>query len=192
MNAAVLYRLVACPQSLISRSPQFIANATVLVCVLVIVIAAEAARIKDEPSGFNGHSCGAPLAQYQSFKLVEDRGETDFAGSVKVYENPGESLTLDQVPLSKIRYRFVGNQLESVQHLFEGKENRDRLLRWIEGQYGPAPADERRVITSVQWFGDQTTISLSFDIHTKRGNLWFTCQALNHLLNEPHQGLSFD
>jgi hypothetical protein len=177
---------------MISRFPKFIANATALVCVLVIVIAAEAVRIKDEPNGFNGHSCGAQLAKYQSFKLVKDLGESDFAGSVKVYENPGESLTLDQVPLSKIRYRFVGDQLESVQHVFEGKENRDKLLRWIEGQYGPAPAAERRVITSVQWFGDQTTISLSFDIHTKHGNLWFTCQALNHLLNEPHRGLSFD
>jgi len=175
-----------------SRRHKFFGSAVAFASVLVIGIAAEAARIKDEPSGFNGHSCGAPLAQYQSFKLVEDRGESDFAGSVKVYENPGESLTLDQVPFIKIHYRFVGDQLESMQYIFEGKENRDKLLRWIEGQYGPAPAAERRVITSVQWFGDQTTISLSFDIHTKRGNLWFTCQALNHLLNEPHQGQSFD
>src|SRR5512132_1226639 len=164
---------------MMSRRHTFFGSAVAFAGVLVIGIEAEAARIKDEPSGFNGHSGGAPLAQYQSFKLVEDRGETDFAGSVKVYENPGESLTLDQVPLIKIRYRFVGNQLESVQHVFESKGNRDRLLRWIEGRYGPAPADERRVITSVQWFGDQTTISLSFDGHTKRGNLWFTCQALN-------------
>jgi hypothetical protein len=177
---------------MMSRRHKFFGSAVAFAGALVIGIAAEATRVKDEPDGFNGHKCGALLSQYQSFKLVKDLGETDFAGSVKIYENPGESLTLDQVPLSKIRYRFVGNQLESVQHLFEGKENRDRLLRWIEGQYGPAPAAERRVITSVQWFGDQTTISLSFDIHTKRGNLWFTCQALNHLLNEPHQGLSFD
>lgn len=158
----------------------------------MIGLAAEAARIKDEPDGINGHKCGAPLAQYQSFKLVEDLGETDVAGSVKVYENPGEAPTLDQVPFIKIRYRFVGDQLESVLYIFEGKENRDRLLRWIEGRYGPAPAAERSVLTSVQWFGDQTTISLSFDIRTKRGNLWFTCQALNHLLNELHQGTSFD
>jgi hypothetical protein len=160
--------------------------------VLALGLPSEAARIKDEPDGINGHKCGAPLAQYQSFKLVEDLGETDFAGSVKIYENPGEALMLDQVPFIKIRYRFVGNQLESVQYIFEGKEKRDRLLLWIEGRYGPAPAAERRVLTSVQWFGDQTTISLSFDIQTKRGNLWFTCQALNHLLNELHQGLSFD
>jgi len=160
--------------------------------VLALGLAAEAARIKDEPDGINGHRCGAPLAQFQSFKLVEDLGGTDFADSVKVYENPGEALTLDQVPFIKIRYRFVGEQLESVQYVFEGKEKRDRLLKWIEGRYGPAPAAERRVLTSVQWFGDQTTISLSFDIQTKRGNLWFTCQALNHLLNELHQGLSFD
>ncbi len=123
--------------------------------VLALGLAAEAARIKDEPDGINGHRCGAPLAQYQSFKLVEDLGGTDFADSVKVYENPGEALTLDQVPFIKIRYRFVGEQLESVQYVFEGKEKRDRLLKWIEGRYGPAPAAERRVLTSVQWFGDQ-------------------------------------
>jgi len=175
-----------------SRLLAFSGKAMALAGVLALGLTAEAARIKDEPDGINGHRCGASLAQYQSFKLVEDLGESDFAGSVKVYENPGEALTLDQVPLIKIWYRFVGDQLESVQHIFEGKENRDRLLLWIEGRYGPAPAAERRVLTSVQWFGDQTTISLSFDIRTKRGNLWFTCQALNHLLNEPHQGLSFD
>jgi hypothetical protein len=160
--------------------------------VLAIGLSAEAAKIKDEPNGFNGHTCGASLDQYQSFKMVKDLGESHFAGSVAVYENPGESVMLDQVLFTKVRYRFVNKQLESVQHIFEGREDRDRLLRWIEGRYGPAPAAERRVLTSVQWFGDQTTISLSFDINTKRGNLWFTCQALNHLLNELHQGLSFD
>ncbi len=89
----------------------------------MIGLAAEAARIKDEPDGINGHKCGTPLAQYQSFKLVEDLGETDFAGSVKVYENPGESVMLDQVPFIKIRYRFVGDQLESMQYDFEGRRS---------------------------------------------------------------------
>jgi hypothetical protein len=164
----------------------------VLLAVGLSVAPAGAAQIKDDPNGFNGYAWGAPLAKYPTFKLVRDLGSTDFVSDVSLYENPGETLTLNDVPLSRIQYRFVDQQLESIQLRYEGRENRDKLMRWIEERYGKVSIHERKMINSVQWFGEQTTVTLTYDYATKQGVLYFLSRTLNHRLNEFHQATQGD
>src|SRR5205085_3262236 len=82
---------------------------------------ASAAQIAKDPGGFNGYTWGTPLAKLPAMKLLQDLGSTDFVNNIGVYENPGETLTLNEVPLSKIRYRFVENQLESIISIYDGR-----------------------------------------------------------------------
>jgi hypothetical protein len=152
----------------------------------------EAAKITDDPGGFNGRAWGTPLAKFPAFKLVKDLGSTDFVKDVGVYENPGETLTLNEVSLDTIRYRFVENQLESVSLRYAGRENRDKLMRWLEERYGQLTSHERKMINAILWYGDKTTINLKYDPVTQQGTLYFLSQVLNHKFNEFHQATQGD
>lgn len=153
---------------------------------------ARAAKILDDPGGFNGHAWGTPLAKFPGFKLVKDLGSTDFVKDVGVYENPGETLTLNEVPLGMIRYRFVENQLESILLRYTGRENHDRLVRWLEEQYGKLTAPERKMVNAVLWYGDTTVINLKYDVTTKQGTLYFLSRVLSNRFNEVHQATQGD
>ena len=151
-----------------------------------------AAKILDDPNGFNGYTWGMPLTKFPGFKLVRDLGSTDFVQDVGVYENPGETLTLNEAPLATIRYRFVENQLESISFRYTGRENRDKLVRWLEERYGKLTAPERRMVNAVPWYGDQTVINLKYDVVTKEGTLYVFSKALSHRFNEVHQATQGD
>lgn len=168
--------------------------------MLVIIIlacglsaaSAEAATIPEDPGGFNGYTWGTPLAKFPAFKLVRDLGSTDFVKDVGVYENPGETLALNEVPLSEIRYRFVENELESIELRYTGRESRDKLMRWLEERFGKVSLHERKMVNAVLWYGDETVINLKYDVATKQGTLYFLSQALNHKFNEFHQATQGD
>jgi hypothetical protein len=151
-----------------------------------------AANIPKDPGGFNGYAWGTPLVQFPGFKLIKDLGSTDFVKDIGVYENPGETLTLNEVPMATIRYRFVENQLESVELRYTGRENRDKLARWLEEQYGKLTAHERKMINAILWYGDTTVINLKYDVVTKEGTLYFLSRALSHKFNEIHQASQGD
>ncbi len=167
-------------------------GAFLLLAAGLVVEPAGAARIKDDPNGFKGYSWGAAMASFPSLKLVKDLGSTDFVSSAGVYEIPGETLTLNGAPLSKIHYRFIDGQLESIQLRYEGRENREKLMRWVEDHYGKVTPADRKMINAVQWFGDNTTVTLSWDYSAHQGTLWFMSQALNHKFNEFHQATQGD
>jgi len=169
----------------------------VLAVALILVMGASitpvrAANIPNDPGGFNGYTWGTPLAKFPGFKLIKDLGSTDFVNDVGIYENTGETLTLNEVPLSTIRYRFVENQLESIELRYTGRENRDKLARWLEEQYGKLTSYERKMVNAVLWYGDTTVINLKYDVVTKEGTLYFLSQALSHRFNEFHQATQGD
>jgi len=166
--------------------------AIALLMAIVLPGQLSAARIKNDPNGFNEYRWGSLLSQYSSLKLVKELGSTDFVSTAEVYQKPGETLTLNGVPITQVRYRFIDEQLESVQLHYEGRENRDQLLHWLEERFGKVSASERKMVNAVQWFGEHTTVTLTYDSSTRRGKLWFMSQALNHRFNEFHQGSQGD
>lgn len=163
-----------------------------ILAVGLSVVPVGAAKIPDDPGGFNGYTWGTPLAKFPGFKLVKDLGSTDFVKDVGVYENPGEALTLNEVPLTAIRYRFVENQLESILLRYTGRENRDRLAYWLEERYGKLTAPERKMVNAILWYGDTTVINLKYDAATKQGTLYFFSRVLSHRFNEVHQATQGD
>ncbi len=163
-----------------------------LLAIGLSVAPAGAAKIPDDPGGFNGYTWGTPLAKFPAFKLIKNLGSTDFVKDIGVYENPGETLTLNEVSLATINYRFVENQLESISLRYTGRENRDKLMRWLEEHYGKLTSHERKMVNAILWYGDKTTINLKYDVVTQQGTLYFLSQALSHRFNEAHQASQGD
>jgi len=163
-----------------------------LLAIGLSIAPAGAAKIPDDPGGFNGYTWGTPLAQFPAFKLIKNLGSTDFVKDIGVYENPGETLTLNEVSLATINYRFVENQLESISLRYTGRENRDKLVRWLEEHYGKLTSHERKMVNAILWYGDKTTINLKYDVVTQQGTLYFLSQSLSHRFNEAHQASQGD
>ena len=135
-----------------------------------------------EFNAFNGYTLETPTSGYPSLQLVR-RYSTEFVRDVTLYELPGEQLKLDGVPFNQVQYRFADGLLESVQMTYQGRENRDRLLSWIEGHYGKLPANERRIIAQVTWQGEKMVIMLNYNRTNNQGVLWFVSPDLHKEIN---------
>jgi hypothetical protein len=131
-----------------------------------------AAVITNEPAGFNGYTWGARISEHPSLKLMSDPALAHPLPGVDVYENPGETLTLNGVTFNKIQYRFYKDQLGAIDLTYEGRENRNKLLHWIEEQFGKLPLPERKQ-KNIEWHGANTVINLGYDVTTNQGRLWF-------------------
>ena len=144
---------------------------------------AGAARIQDELHEFNGYTLETPLSVYPSLKLIRS-WSTDFMQEVGMYENPGEVVTVNGVSLTKGRYRFVNRQLESMHLTYEGRENRDKLMRWLEEHYGKLTSYERKMVNQIEWHGGRMAITLSYNFTTNQGALRFVSPDLSQLVDE--------
>jgi len=142
----------------------------------------EGGQVSDSVDSFNGYTLETPASSYESLNLVEHYS-TDFVENVTVYENPGEVLTLEVVPIKTVRYRFADGLLESVQLTYKGRENRDRLLGWVEANYGKLPSQERRIIAQVMWHGEKMMIMLNYNRSYDQGMLWFISPRLHKEIN---------
>jgi hypothetical protein len=142
-----------------------------------------ATRISGELNEFSGYVMEAPLTQYPNLKLIKT-WSTDFVKEVGLYENPLETPTINGVSFLSARYRFANAKLESIQLSYQGRENREKLLKWLEERYGKLLPAERKMVNQVEWHGDRLTIALSLDPNTKGGTLWFISPTLHHLVNK--------
>ena len=144
-------------------------------CLLAATLWAEpavAARITNEPDGFNGYTWGASRSQYPSLKPVTDPILGNPLPFVEVYENPGEVVVRNGVTFTQVYYRFHKDRLGNIQLSYEGRENRERLMQWIQEEYGKAPFVERRQ-KHIEWHGEDLVITLGYDVLTGKGRLWF-------------------
>jgi len=143
----------------------------------------QAVRINGELNEFNGYTMESPLSRYPDLKQLKT-WSTDFVKEVGLYENSQELPTINGIRFSTAQYRFADSRLESINLEFEGRENRDRLLTWIEQHYGKLLPVERKMINQVEWHGDRLTIALSYNPETTLGRLWFISPTLHHLVNK--------
>jgi len=160
-----------------------LAVAAVALLAVATPPATEAARLGDDQYTFSGYTMEAPLSEYPSLKFLK-RSETEFVKDLSLYESPAAALIINGVTFNRARLRFADQRLESIFLSYEGRENRDKLMRWLEEQYGKLMPAERRFISQVQWQGMRMVISLSFNPNTQEGILWVLSPELHHLINE--------
>ena len=105
-----------------------------------------AVLIHDEPSGFRGNHWGDSPGDCPSLRFAKGLGTTTSMKRVDLYDRSTVGIVLNGVSFSRIRYRFLNDQLESVQLSFQGPANRERLLQLMEERYGRLTrSEERRV-----------------------------------------------
>lgn len=153
-----------------------------VLCFLCLGLANQpvwAVMIADEPSGFRGNYWGASSGDCPPLRFVKGLGATNSGKQVDLYDRSTVGIVLNGVSFSRIRYRFVDNQLESVQLSYEGKANRGKLLQLMEERYGRLTPGERKLINRAEWNGYETVVELSYNPETGLGSLWLLSTVLN-------------
>jgi hypothetical protein len=175
------------PSRLVST---FVKGALALSALTSILVSGPvlAVRISNEPNGFNEYTWGSSLASFPALQQVRELGKAESGERIGIYEKPGEVITLNGVPLSRIRYRFVEGQLASVGLSYEGRESRDKLLQWIEEHYGKVTPAERRMFSQVEWIGEKTAVTLSYYNSRKEGTLLFISSTIRYRLFDSNLG----
>ena len=151
-------------------------------CFLSLSLAAQSAQavmIADEPSGFRGNHWGASPADCASLRFVKGQGVTSAGRRVDLYDRSTVGISLNGVSFTRIRYRFLDNQLESVQLSYQGPADREKLLQLMEDRYGRLTPGERKLVNRAEWDGYETVVDLSYNPETGRGSLWFVSTVLN-------------
>jgi hypothetical protein len=136
----------------------------------------------DEPNGFNDYVWGMSASAYPGLQPAENHGIAKT--TVKFFTIPGERVTLNEVVLTDILYRFVEDHLVGIQLNYQGRKNRDLVMRWVEEHYGRLTSSERKMLNQVEWHGTNTVVSLSYNRPSDKGQLVFMSPALTHKYNE--------
>lgn len=142
-----------------------------------------AVLIHDEPSGFRGNHWGDSPTDCVPLRFVKGLGTTSSGKQVDLYDRSTVGIALNGVSLSRIRYRFLDNQLESVQLSYEGRESYYKLMRLMEERYGRLTPGERKMTVRAEWDGYETVVELSYNPETGRGSLWFLSTMLSREFN---------
>ena len=148
-------------------------------CLGLAIQSAWAVLIHDEPSGFRGNHWGDSSGDGPPLRFVKGLGTTNSGKQVDLYDRSPVGIILNGVSFSRIRYRFLDNQLESVQLSYEGSANRERLLQLMEERYGRLTPGERKLVGRAEWDGYETIVELSYNVETGLGSLWFISTRLN-------------
>ena len=152
------------------------------VCVLALGLVTQSAwavMVADEPSGFRGNHWGDSPWNCPSLRFVKGLGPTNSMKQVDLYDRSTVGIALNGVSFSRIRYRFLDNQLESVQLNYAGSANREKLLQLMEERYGRLTPGERKLVRRAEWDGYETVVDLSYNPETGLGSLWFISTRLN-------------
>jgi hypothetical protein len=139
-------------------------------------------EINGEPNGFNDYVWGMSPSAYPALQPAENDGTA--TTSVRFFTIPGERVTLNEVVLTDVLYRFVEDHLVSIQLNYVGRKNRDLVMRWVEERYGRLTPSERKMLHQVEWHGTNTVVSLSYNKPSDKGQLVFMSPALTHQYNE--------
>jgi hypothetical protein len=150
-----------------------------LLSTFLLILPVHAFLIHDEANGFRGNHWGDASGDCPSLRFAQGQGTTRSNKQVDLYDRSTVGIVLNGVTFSRIRYRFLDNQLESVQLVYEGRENRGKLLQLMEQRYGALPSGERKQFGGVEWEGEETVVNLSFNVATDTGSLWFISRELS-------------
>lgn len=150
-----------------------------LLSTFLLILPVHAVLIHDEANGFRGNHWGDAPGNCPSLRFALGQGVSRSNKQVDLYDRSPVGIVLNGVTFSRIRYRFLDDQLESVQMVYEGRENRGKLLQLMEQRYGDLPPGERKQFGGVEWEGDETVVNLSFNVSTDTGSLWLISRELS-------------
>jgi len=154
----------------------------ILVVLLLPVVPALAVPMENDPNGFEGIPWGATFTESDQFVKVED------AGRVQTFELTSTPRTLGPATVESMKFNTIDGKFARVMVRYTGKETHDRLLQYLQQQFGPIDQTPGQMaggaVRFFNWQGPDSAIILRYDLRTSQGVIFFESEAFRVKLNE--------
>ena len=154
----------------------------ILVVLLLPVVPALAVPMENDPNGFEGIPWGAAFTESDQFVKVED------AGRVQTFELTSTPRTLGPATVESMKFNTIDGKFARVMVRYTGKETHDRLLHYLQQQFGPIDQTPGQIaggaVKFFNWQGPDSAIILRYDLRTSQGVIFFESEAFRVKLNE--------
>ncbi|MGH7232490.1 MAG: hypothetical protein ACREJU_14190 [Nitrospiraceae bacterium] len=146
--------------------------------ILVLAATATAAiNLRNDPNAFLGIPWGSSLAERQDMTLSNSNG------AIKEYTHKDGPLPFADAHVDMMRFLAVEDQFARVIIRYRGKANHDRILSYLESQYGAIeriPGQMTRGLNQqYNWRGTDTEINVTYQSQGERGFLSFDSRMLS-------------
>lgn len=145
-------------------------------------ISAWAISIEHDTRDFEGIPWGAGFEESETFKKVDE------AGRMKAYELNGTTPTLGSIPVDTMRFYTAGGHFARVTVRYHGKETHQRIVRYLESRYGELDRTPGQIAAGAvkfhSWHGEETDVTLRYEIRTDEGVIFFESQVWAPQLSE--------
>jgi hypothetical protein len=147
-----------------------------IVMIVLTSTAAAAVNLRNDPNGFQGIPWGSSLTEREDLTLKESDG------AIKGYERKDGPLTIGETNVEMMKFLTIHDQFARVIIRYKGKANHDRILPYLESQYGAIdriPGQMMRGLNQqYNWRGEETEINLTYQSQGERGFLSFDSRVL--------------
>ncbi len=154
----------------------------IIVVLLLPVVPALAVPMENDPNGFEGIPWGAAFTESDQFVKVED------AGRVQTFELTSTPRTLGPATVESMKFNTIDGKFARVMVRYTGKETHDRLLHYLQQQFGPIDQTPGQIaggaVRFFNWQGPDSAIILRYDLRTSQGVIFFESEAFRVKLNE--------
>ena len=154
----------------------------IFVVLLLPVAPALAVPMENDPNGFEGIPWGAAFTESDQFVKVED------AGRVQTFELTSTPRTLGPATVESMKFNTIDGKFARVMVRYTGKETHDRLLHYLQQQFGPIDQTPGQMaggaVRFFNWQGPDSAIILRYDLRTSQGVIFFESEAFRVKLNE--------
>ncbi len=158
-------------------------NLLAIVGLLLLPAApASAVPMQNDPNGFEGIPWGAAFTESDQFVKVED------AGRVQTFELTSTPRMLGPATVESMKFNTIDGKFARVMVRYAGKETHDRLLHFLQQQFGPIDQTPGQMtggaVKFFNWQGPDSAIILRYDLRTSQGVIFFESEAFRVKLNE--------
>ena len=153
-----------------------------VVALWMQAVPALAIPMQNDPNGFEGIPWGTAFTESDQFVKVED------AGRVQTFELKTTPPTLGPATVESMKFSTIEGKFARVMVRYTGKETHDRLLQYLQQQFGPIDQTPGQVaggaVRFFNWQGPDSAIILRYDLRTSQGVIFFESEAFRVKLNE--------
>lgn len=148
----------------------------IIIIILLASTAVASVNLRNDPNGFLNIPWGSSLADRQDMALKES------GGMIKGYERTDGPLTLGDANVEMMRFLTIDDQFARVIIRYKGQANHDRILPYLESQYGAIDRIPGQMVRGLNqqynWRGAETEINLTYQSQGERGFLSFDSRVL--------------
>lgn len=179
----MMFRLKPRPETAPQTAIVGIAVLTLLCCAeLLIVPAASAVNMVNDPKGFQGIPWGTALADSPDVTLVES------AARIKQFDLKRSPPRLGDITVESLRLVSIDAKFARVVVRYQGMATHQSVLKYLQAQFGPLDLTPgqitRGVLQQFTWSGPESDVNLTYDAHRDRGFIFIENRALVQKFDE--------